>query len=98
MKHTPGPWSAGSRVNNFIDIFHSQANVKGAITLALCRVQSRASWVEESKANARLIAAAPDLLEALQNLLKVHEGEGGTRYHAGDIARAAIAKATGDPQ
>ena len=40
-------------------------------------------------------AAAPDLLEALQNLLKVHEGEGGTRYHAGDIARAAIAKATG---
>lgn len=45
------------------------------------------------KAAAHLIAAAPDLLDALQNLLAVHEGEGGTRYHAGDIARAAIAKA-----
>lgn len=48
-----------------------------------------------SEGHARLIAAAPDLLYALQNLLAVHEGEGGTRYHAGDIARAAIAKATG---
>jgi hypothetical protein len=38
--------------------------------------------------------AAHDLLEALQNLLAVHEGQGGTRYHAGDIARAAIRKAT----
>lgn len=35
-----------------------------------------------------------DLLEALKNLLAVHECEGGTKYHAGDIARAAIAKAT----
>jgi len=49
-----------------------------------------------SNADARLIAAAPDLLEALENLLKVYEGEGGTQYHAGDIARAAIAKAKGE--
>ena len=34
-----------------------------------------------------------ELLDALENLLKVHEGEGGTQYHAGDMARAAIAKA-----
>jgi hypothetical protein len=51
---------------------------------------------EELIANARLAEAAPDLLEALINLLKTHEGEGGTRYHAGDIARAAIAKALGE--
>ncbi len=37
-----------------------------------------------------------ELLEALQNLLKVHEGEGGTQHHAGDMARAAIAKAKGE--
>ena len=43
-----------------------------------------------------LAAAAPDLLEALENLLKVHEGEGGTQHNAADIARAAIAKAKGE--
>jgi hypothetical protein len=48
------------------------------------------------EANAHLIAAAPELLEALENLLKVYEGEGGTQHHAGDIARAAIAKAKGE--
>ena len=41
----------------------------------------------------RLIKA--ELLEALENLLAVNEGEGGTRYHAQDIARAAITKAKG---
>lgn len=29
---------------------------------------------------------------ALQNLLNTHEGIGGTEYHAGDIARAALAR------
>ena len=37
-----------------------------------------------------------DLLEALENLLKVHRGEGGTQHNAADIARAAIAKAKGE--
>ena len=40
--------------------------------------------------------AAPELYDALENLLKCHEGEGGTKYHAGDIARAALAKARGE--
>lgn len=43
----------------------------------------------------RLIAAAPDLLFALQNLLAVKNGEGGTVFNSDDIARAAIAKAAG---
>lgn len=46
---------------------------------------------------AKLMAAAPELLEALENLLKVHEGEGGTQHNAADIARAAIEKAKGVP-
>ena len=49
-----------------------------------------------SPEDAALIASAPDLLDALKNLLAVHEREGGTKCHAGDIARAAIAKATGE--
>lgn len=40
-----------------------------------------------------LDASHRQLLEALENLLNVHECEGGTTYHAGDIARTAIAAA-----
>lgn len=52
----------------------------------------------EAAANARLIAAAPDLLEALRGLLaavqhSVCENSG----PAQDAASAAIAKATGAP-
>ena len=55
-----------------------------------------ASIVEEMEwEQGELMKARDELLEALENLLKVHEGEGGTQHHAGDIARAAIEKATG---
>jgi len=78
---TPGPW--------FVD---SAGDVCAG---EFCVSITAGPWDEQDlEANARLIAAAPELLEALQNLLAVHNGEGGTRYHAGDIARAAIAKAT----
>ena len=46
--------------------------------------------------NARLIAAAPDLLEALEGLLDLHSDD---LQHAGpawDAASAAIAKAKGE--
>ena len=55
-----------------------------------------ASIVEEmEREQDELMGARDELLEALENLLKVHEGEGGTQHHAGYIARAAIAKARG---
>ena len=55
-----------------------------------------ASIVEEMEwEQDELMGARDELLEALENLLKVHEGEGGTQHHAGDMARAAIAKAKG---
>lgn len=47
-------------------------------------------------ANATLYAAGPDLYAALDNLLRTHNGEGGTKYHAGEIAAAALAKARGE--
>ena len=59
-----------------------------------------------SEADARLIAAAPDLLEALQSLLPMlDEWHDEFPDHVGDkegpaidAARAAIAKATGEQQ
>ena len=58
--------------------------------------------LEQAKANARLIAAAPDLLEALEDMLaqadfaaSVRGGEGHMK-HAMAKARAAIVKAKGE--
>lgn len=92
FKGTPGPW-------------HRDYAGIGNVWAANCKVADTANPIqewryrdvpdEERAANANLVAAAPDLLEALINLLACHEGEGGTKYHAGDIARAAIAKALG---
>lgn len=48
----------------------------------------------EAEANAQLIAAAPDLLAVLQELIEIEGPQPGTAAWA-DKARAAIAKATG---
>ena len=53
---------------------------------------------DEAKANARLIAAAPELLESLQGVLKIERGTSGRIIIEGwqeEVVRAAIAKATG---
>ena len=49
---------------------------------------------EETRANARLIAAAPDLLAALQAVIAEHEDGYGLKCV--EQVKAAIAKATGE--
>jgi len=62
-KHTPGPW----RVEDVFFIFGPDQH-----QTADSRTWSRTP--EEDEANARLIAAAPELLEALQEALVLFEG------------------------
>lgn len=92
-RHTPGPWKAGS------------ASVSAPETedrLGLS-VRIHGGNGADNRANARLIAAAPDLLAALEALLPmVAEWHAEFPRHIGDkeppaiqAARAAIAKATG---
>jgi len=79
-KHTPQPW----RSNDF------SSSVYGYIfgdKQAICRVFLDG---DECEANARLIAAAPELLEALQGVMYWDNGK-----PEWDDARAAIAKAVG---
>lgn len=77
--YTPGPWKAeGPRV---------YADRKGGSLIA-----TMAWFPGEEAANARLIAAAPELLEALRVLV---ENGGIGPESMFDDARAAIAKATG---
>lgn len=97
-KHTPGPWVAvGAMVENTHDYNPD---------ICSCDLRSFGQenlWreYEETLANARLIAAAPDLLQAIQGLLYMPDFDGtqptsATRRDAKPAARAAIAKATGD--
>lgn len=89
-KHTPGPWETLTFSNHELQT-----------DFAMVKVGRRVHMVghsEEDKANARLIAAAPDLLEALQEVSETFNEswrEGSTQRRLGDLARAAIAKAGG---
>lgn len=89
--HTPGPWFAQRAIKDGWYIV-----ARDARQMVVHTHDTEEEYGPIDDADARLIAAAPELLEALENLLKVHEGEGGTQHHAGDMARAAIAKAKGE--
>lgn len=105
-KHTPGPWFTFANATCVGGPAGILGNPSGADTagIAHCGMALRAG--DELQANARLIAAAPDLLEALQAMLKDSEtvrrvmlaeaGIGMVDENALSMARTAIAKATGD--
>ncbi len=98
MKFTPGPWTVD--VARDIRYIHSAA---GDIILQFSPLYDgidNAAAKNECDANARLIAAAPDLLAALQEI--VREPQGKTVADNAKvlsavirIARAALAKAGG---
>ena len=80
-KHTPGPWHTAGEQG---------VQIRGA------KDQIAKVWTmrgNEWKANARLIAAAPDLLEALQDMVSDHASLSDATLA---FARAAIAKAAGE--
>ena len=89
---TPGPWRA-----EFPDEI-SVRDADGGRIAILANLKGRLGMkgrrdTSEVEANARLIAAAPDLLEALQEMVRTF-----AKNHplAVDVARAAIARATGE--
>ena len=100
-KFTPGPWHANwTRLNGKAIGFHVADETHGSIR-PICEFYdgTEAMPPEEVEANARLIAAAPDLLEALQDCERVMSEElKGLLVIQPELknARAAIAKATGD--
>lgn len=83
--HTPGPWAVDPTV--------SSGEVMTAHGYAIHEHPTYSSITDtkEIQANARLIAAAPELLLALQELMNTDGGD--LRWFS---ARAAIAKATGE--
>lgn len=86
-KHTPGPWSAQQRQDQGVYDFFALNKPSPFAT-------AQASSSIEAEANARLIAAAPELLDALQEIVEAQKG-GYLGWSHIDAASAAIAKATG---
>lgn len=90
-KHTPGPWVAEIIEN------HSNEIWAGRINVASIREQGvNSGHPNEYEPNARLIAAAPELLEALEYL--VYRLTEHSACSEGDVQKAqlAIAKARGE--
>ena len=84
-KHTPGPWHTR--------VYHGEAVRDGVAVYGDGITVVRDIWgrtLEQSAANAALIAAAPDMLAALEWVAHTSDD-----CNSRDAARAAIAKATG---
>lgn len=97
VRHTPGPWEVGSLYrqkgsNDSPNFTGGEYNIfpplgeSGPVCIVNC-----------NEANARLIAAAPDLLEVAKRFVARWESSGFfevSHEELAELARAAIAKAT----
>lgn len=83
--HTPETWVADTDVGL---VGYEEYDGK---LFVIADVYGRPGFVSERAANARLIAAAPDLLAALQKVVAISD----RKHDAWDEAKAAIAKALG---
>lgn len=103
-KHTPGPWAVNGNEIIAQDTESDTHIAAYFVRVATIDDTKKTGWTKPViRANASLIAAAPDLLAALQNLLGDVEAEYDSRNVAGtltkyarDVARAALAKALGN--
>ena len=92
-KHTPGPWIVKRSPFEVYNVDH------GALTHEICsgNLMIAALYADEDGPDARLISAAPDLLEVLDHILEMQLR--GFIYLGDEVnakARAAIAKARGE--
>lgn len=107
VKHTPGPWFGQAGFSDDVEI--TAESREGMVAICSMELGFTGRIGVEQEANARLIAAAPDLLEALEQLLgnaeiarfhlkDTEEGMivGSTLFDTIQQARAAIARARGE--
>ena len=92
-KHTPGPWL--THKEGFSSIY-IESRIGGGMLQEVASCGPTGEGSDQQEANARLIAAAPELLEALAEIVSAADGEGWNQLDPSlSKARAAIAKATG---
>jgi len=73
IPYTPGPWRVGhhTQMSVSIRVFDNDKATRGAIAQAFAEGMSH-DQLDECEANARLIAAAPALLEALRECVAAY--------------------------
>ena len=86
-KYTPGPWEVGSLCDSEFFAY----NIAGQDGYHVAKASSRSEI--ETSANARLISAAPELLEALERILEDEEVALSRPDYV--FAHEAVAKARG---
>lgn len=99
-QHTPGPWSVHWAMAQSGDASHIVDGRDMAELSVIATVHFHDDVEGETKANARLIAAAPDMLEALVKVEALLDAIKLTDYPVLDelyVVQAAIAKAKGQP-
>jgi hypothetical protein len=92
-KHTPGPW----RASNATVYAPNQNAPRQMIPIKIESGWLDGAWEsdDEAHANARLIAAAPEMLEALE-LIDGYDGDAIPVSQVRETVRAALAKARGE--
>jgi hypothetical protein len=93
VTHTPGPWRVDKTINGGY-VRSDNSKVLGAAGIAKVL---RGRGYDDGEANARLIAAAPELLATLHEIRKWMDGEIMGAWDAKFIAQidAVLAKAEG---
>lgn len=87
--HTPGPWHRNiPPASKYVTVWSGRNKHVAYVT-------TQGLTEAEIEANINLVAAAPELLEALVALVKVYDDEFGMVAPEMDAALAAISKATG---
>lgn len=104
--HTQGPWTSqisGSEKGELHQLLIGQrASRVGVVILPFITLSYESSknavltpqTADEAQANARLIAAAPEMLEALEAVNAIEDGR--TQFLAFELVAKAIAKARGE--
>ena len=98
MSHTPGPWGYhefGIQLGKGRFYIDQQNGIHGIAAIIPLETASAALSPEEHEANARLIAAAPDLLAACEEMLAAIDHEYSVNPRNFPKAREAIRKAKG---
>lgn len=93
-KYTPGPWRGGvvDEGRNIAHVWTDREYPRGE-----CVAEVRGNWSDQLLPTVNLIAAAPDLLAALKNLVADFDQSVQTTDPMLVEARAAIDKAEGTP-